>query len=444
MFSPTITDWALGRLIGRGASVPRFDELRRITDELREQLGPFGFQWLCACAVYPGIRFPLTCYLGSELARALVRPLPSETEHLALFRLTWFRKGWMPDDIRLSLIAELSPASSKTVRAGIGTFLDAVQKQPLSIASREGELDLARSSTAPLGLFRFRQKLRPGRPLRHDVIFAEFMMGGTPQPGSIILDRRYANLIGTRLGGWITAGTIVAAIILASVAIFGPATTETYVHPFFHLARLNQRNERIVVVFGSNGWFRDDNLVVLSSRGELETFDNKTVRETSRVNLAGTGSGVAMPSASPSRERQLLVTVSGTVASLWDTNSGKPIGKPLSHPAAVSGASFDPSGKLVVTASADNKARIWDARTGEPSGKVLAHLARIYAATFDPTGTRILTASADKTVRIWDARTGDPVGPPLRHEGPVIAASFDPAGRVVTASGNTIRFWESR
>jgi hypothetical protein len=284
----TIVDRDLGRPIGRAASVPHSDELRHITEELREQLGPFGFQWLCACAVYPAIRFPLTCSLGSELARALARPEPSEAEHLALFRLTWFRKGWMPDDLRVRLIAELSPTSSQTVRAGIDSFFNAVQKQPPSVASRGGELNLARSSPVHLGLLRFREKLKPSRVLRQDVICAEFMMGRKAKPGAFALDRRYAKLIGARLSGWITAGTIVAAIILASVLIYGPGTTERYIHPIFNVTRSGQKNERIVVAFGRKGWFRDDNPVVLDLRGELETFDKKTARKTGQINLAGT------------------------------------------------------------------------------------------------------------------------------------------------------------
>src|SRR4051794_12726918 len=72
-------------------------ELDAFCRELRDQLGPFGYQWLCACAVYPGLRFTLSTHLGVALAGALKRPPPDEEEHAALFRLPWFRKGWMPD-----------------------------------------------------------------------------------------------------------------------------------------------------------------------------------------------------------------------------------------------------------------------------------------------------------------------------------------------------------
>jgi hypothetical protein len=79
-----------------GVAAPELDAL---CQKLKSGLGPFGYQWLCACAVYPGLRLPLTSYLGAELARAVDRRVPGEAEHMALARLPWFRAGWMPDDL---------------------------------------------------------------------------------------------------------------------------------------------------------------------------------------------------------------------------------------------------------------------------------------------------------------------------------------------------------
>src|SRR5215469_5628103 len=76
-------------------------ELDALCVELQNGLGPFGYQWLCACAVYPGLRLPITSYLGAELARVVHRKVPDEAEHMALARLPWFRSGWMPDELRL-------------------------------------------------------------------------------------------------------------------------------------------------------------------------------------------------------------------------------------------------------------------------------------------------------------------------------------------------------
>ena len=37
---------------------------------------------------------------------------------------------------------------------------------------------------------------------------------------------------------------------------------------------------------------------------------------------------------------------------------------------------------------------------------------------FDPSGKKLVSGSADKTVRIWDVTTGEPIGSPLAgHSG---------------------------
>lgn len=104
-----------------GAAAPETDVA--MLDDLARTLGPFGFQWLCACAVYPGLRFPLSVYLGRRLAEAAGRPPPDEDQHLALFRLPWFRTGWMPEDLRLALLQRLDPAERPVVREAIETLL---------------------------------------------------------------------------------------------------------------------------------------------------------------------------------------------------------------------------------------------------------------------------------------------------------------------------------
>ena len=91
-------------------------------------------------------------------------------------------------------------------------------------------------------------------------------------------------------------------------------------------------------------------------------------------------------------------------------------------------AAFSPDGKRIVTASEDKTARLWDAETGKPIGEPLTgHTDGVSSAAFSPDGKRIVTASADKTARLWDAETGKPIGEPLTgHDGCCVERGVQP------------------
>ena len=149
---------------------------------------------------------------------------------------------------------------------------------------------------------------------------------------------------------------------------------------------------------------------------------------------------------SPDAKRIISSSRDRTVR-LWDSGTGKPIGKPLTgHEDAVWIAAFSPDGKRIVTASRDNTVRLWDGETGKPIGTPLTgHEDAVWSAAFSPDGKRILTASRDRTARLWDGETGNPISEPLTdHEDAVLSAAFSPDGkRMVTASRDrTARVWE--
>jgi WD domain, G-beta repeat len=105
-----------------------------------------------------------------------------------------------------------------------------------------------------------------------------------------------------------------------------------------------------------------------------------------------------------SADGKRIVTASlDKTARLWDAETGKPIGEPLTgHAQTVRSAAFSPDGKRVVTASADKTARLWDAETGKPVGELIGHADQVLSAAFSPDGKRVVTASEDKTARLWE------------------------------------------
>lgn len=76
---------------------------------LSTSLGAFGFQWVCACAVFPELSFDLSVAIGVRLARTAARPNPSMDEHHALFKHRWFREGFIPDTSRAVLVSTVDP-----------------------------------------------------------------------------------------------------------------------------------------------------------------------------------------------------------------------------------------------------------------------------------------------------------------------------------------------
>jgi WD40 repeat protein len=128
---------------------------------------------------------------------------------------------------------------------------------------------------------------------------------------------------------------------------------------------------------------------------------------------------------------------------LIDTGTLRPVGEPLWIPQSlVSGAiagysllnraerlgAFSADSRLVALADGGSIAQVFDAETGRAMGRPLGHTGRINAIHFHPDGLRIATAGADGVARLWDSRTGQPIGPPMPHPNQVDFMAFSPAG----------------
>lgn len=198
------------------------EPLAALCHELEQGLGPFGFLWLCACAVYPGLRFPLSVYLGRRLAEAVGRQPPDEDEHLALFRLPWFRTGWMPEELRLALLQRLDPAKRPVVREAIEELLfnalDDAKRDPAAAPP----LDFAPPPTGWRAKLSGWLRTPPPGALARDAIFVHYMLGRVPSPADLRLNRRLARLFGARLAGWLGRRTLAsgAAALAATAAVW--------------------------------------------------------------------------------------------------------------------------------------------------------------------------------------------------------------------------------
>jgi WD40 repeat protein len=133
----------------------------------------------------------------------------------------------------------------------------------------------------------------------------------------------------------------------------------------------------------------------------------RALRESHLRLTLGEGTG-PVTSAWFSADGRRVVSAAGTVATVWNVRTGKPVARLEGHRRALRGARFSPDGRRVVTASDDRTARLWDSRTGEPLA-TLRHRDVVTDAVFSPDGLRVATASDDGRAGLWDARTGAPI-----------------------------------
>jgi hypothetical protein len=102
---------------------PSDSEVARALDLLATSLGPDGWYWLSACALYPEISYDLTVALGRLLTGDHGEPVAAHLDVAVLARLPWFRHAHMPDWLRSSLISTLSQGQLVEVRAALDQIL---------------------------------------------------------------------------------------------------------------------------------------------------------------------------------------------------------------------------------------------------------------------------------------------------------------------------------
>ncbi len=192
--------------------------------DLRRRLGPFGFQWLCACAIFPVLRFPLTVHLGEVLTRIANGPAPPGAtadrpgntpdvdEQRALYQLPWFRGGRIPEGLRGALVAAIDPGLAEDLRVEIEALLRSWSARRGAAPPGSG---LAMVGGAGLGA--------PDDPgdVADDAILAAFVLGYPPPRRGMAVGDWLGRLLRlrTRLGDLAVAAGIVAASLAAALVV---------------------------------------------------------------------------------------------------------------------------------------------------------------------------------------------------------------------------------
>jgi hypothetical protein len=121
----------------RSDAAPPDAEVRALLRELHRWLGPRGFHWLAACAVYPQLRFGVTVYLGLKISvryGAVAVPLFSEKLLAQLTLLPWFRSGHMPPWLRKALFEALPGQERADIQAAVDAMLNSKPVLPDDVA----------------------------------------------------------------------------------------------------------------------------------------------------------------------------------------------------------------------------------------------------------------------------------------------------------------------
>ena len=67
---------------------------------------------------------------------------------------------------------------------------------------------------------------------------------------------------------------------------------------------------------------------------------------------------------------------------------------------------YDPSGKLLASASSDLSVKIWDLKNYQCSKTLLGHEHTVSAVEFSSHGDYLISVSRDKVMKLWESATG--------------------------------------
>jgi WD40 repeat protein len=148
--------------------------------------------------------------------------------------------------------------------------------------------------------------------------------------------------------------------------------------------------------------------------------------------------GKTLALAAPATASSVSGAVGGRI-SLIDLATGKEIGQPEGHRAAVTVVAHSPDGKLLATGSSDRTIRLWDAASHKELRQLTGHLGAIAFLAFTPDGKNLFSASSDyndKIITLWDVATGKEV----RYfrglqTGTTSSVGVTPDGKILGANG---------
>ncbi|MGB0747694.1 MAG: AAA family ATPase [Magnetospiraceae bacterium] len=194
---------------------------------------------------------------------------------------------------------------------------------------------------------------------------------------------------------------------------------------------------------GTTATFSDDGryLALYGRSGALQIYGAEKGAFITR--LAGHDLYITDVAFSKAGDKVASVSFDGS-ASVWETNSWKPLGRFSAGQSGLQAVAFSPDGEyLAATAQGDGSVPIWTVADQKLVTVLRGHGGQVNHLAFSPDGGLLATASEDKTVRLWEVKSGAQVAVYEGAEAGVMAVAFSADGkRLISTAGDWfVRIW---
>jgi WD40 repeat protein len=115
------------------------------------------------------------------------------------------------------------------------------------------------------------------------------------------------------------------------------------------------------------------------------------------------------------------------------------------HENWVTGITFSPNGKLLISCSEDLTVKIWDIASGNCLKTFIGHSGWVLDIAVSSDGSFLVSGSLDRTVKIWDVGTGQCIRTLVGHQDWIYAIALSPDNRWIASGGNdcTLMLWNT-
>jgi len=128
---------------------------------------------------------------------------------------------------------------------------------------------------------------------------------------------------------------------------------------------------------------------------------------------------------------------------IFDTDSGRFLGKMEGHLMGITGLSSSADGTLLLSASIDGSLRIWDPVNFKEIRKLEGHDKQVYSAHFLKGDKTAISSGRDGTIVQWNVTTGEKIKAIKAHNSIIWAVAASRDGRFAVSAGadESARIW---